>query len=65
MRILLHKKIYHQSSTAMLAKKYLETKSVGKLEYKDKAEEKEEDGCKWVKTDSDCMFIYKLIFSCS
>ncbi|ONK66076.1 uncharacterized protein A4U43_C06F3910 [Asparagus officinalis] len=52
-RILLQKKIHPQSSAAIFAKKYLETKSVGKLEYKDKAQEKEEDGSKWVKTDSD------------
>lgn len=59
---LLHKKIYPQSSTAMLAKKYLETKSIGKLEYKEKGKEKEkeEDGCKWVKTDSDCKFMCRL-----
>ena len=56
MRILLHRKICPQSSTAML---------VGKLKYKDKTQEKEEDGCKWVKTDSDCMFMCKLIFCCS
>lgn len=59
LRILLHKKLYPQNSTAMMAKKYLETRSVGKLEYKGKAqdnqnqEDKEDDGYKWVKTDSD------------
>lgn len=62
LRILFHMKIYPQSCTATLAKKYLETKSVGKLEHEDEAQEKEEDGCKWVKTDSDCMFMCSLRF---
>ncbi|XP_020244466.1 uncharacterized protein LOC109822645 isoform X2 [Asparagus officinalis] len=53
MKVLLHKKIHPQSSAAMLAKKCLERISVATLENKEQIQDKEEDGSKWVKTDSD------------
>ncbi|KAJ6826937.1 uncharacterized protein M6B38_369780 [Iris pallida] len=52
LRVILHKNKYPQSSNKM-TKKYLEKKPLEKIGCKDEIGEKEEDGCKWVKTDSE------------
>ncbi|XP_061352783.1 protein NEGATIVE GRAVITROPIC RESPONSE OF ROOTS-like [Gastrolobium bilobum] len=51
LRTILHKKIYSQnySGASSSIKKYLKDKKVPK----DDAEERADDGCKWVKTDSE------------
>ncbi|KAJ0987491.1 hypothetical protein J5N97_005847 [Dioscorea zingiberensis] len=48
LRMILHKKIYPKSSTPPLLKKYLDKKQDEK-----RLKEEEEEGCKWVKTDSE------------
>jgi hypothetical protein len=57
LRALLHKKIYPQSNTSISTRKYLENKEA---ETRDESEmeEKEIDRCKWVKTDSECKFVF-------
>ncbi|KAL2336416.1 hypothetical protein Fmac_010862 [Flemingia macrophylla] len=53
LRTMLHKKIYTQNcSPASLMKKCLEDKSTRKRN-EDESEERNGDGCKWVKTDSE------------
>ncbi|KAJ6805066.1 uncharacterized protein M6B38_182000 [Iris pallida] len=55
LKTILHKQIYtqSQSSNNMAAKKCLEKKPTEKIGYKDEVREKEDDGSKWVKTDSE------------
>ncbi|XP_072980294.1 protein NEGATIVE GRAVITROPIC RESPONSE OF ROOTS-like [Typha angustifolia] len=53
LRTVLQKKIYPQTSASMSTKKYLENKPTDKMKHHSKKEEKDEDGCKWVKTDSE------------
>ncbi|KAK9280859.1 hypothetical protein L1049_003750 [Liquidambar formosana] len=54
LRTMLHKKIYPQnSSRASSMKKYLEDKQMPKTGNEDERKEKANDGCKWVKTDSE------------
>nr|KYP72041.1 hypothetical protein KK1_011328 [Cajanus cajan] len=58
LRTILHKKINSQhSSRALPLKKRL------KMPKEDEADERAEtdDGCKWVKTDSECNFIFTFI----
>ncbi|XP_010939894.1 protein NEGATIVE GRAVITROPIC RESPONSE OF ROOTS [Elaeis guineensis] len=53
LRTLLHKKIYPRSSASSSStRKYLEEKPMEKVQAEEK-EEKGEDRCKWVKTDSE------------
>ncbi|GLT56038.1 hypothetical protein SLA2020_291110 [Shorea laevis] len=55
LRMMLHKKIYTQnSSRASSMKKYLEEKQTGKRQSEDETQERNSDGHKWVKTDSEC-----------
>ena len=42
-------------------KKCLEDRKIPKKN-EDEAEERADDGCKWVKTDSECKFIYAILF---
>lgn len=58
LRMMIHKKIYPGSSVSTSTKKYLEDKHMEKVQESDKGEERGEDRCKWVKTDSDCKFTY-------
>ena len=63
MRAILHKKmkIYPQSSgTALSSKKYLKSRTVNTPESanEDDFNEDAENGSKWVKTDSECKFLY-------
>ena len=67
MRAILHKKIYPQGScsTTPFVKKYLEATPISDDGEDDDDEEElaaaaAENGCKWVKTDSECKF-YTLI----
>ncbi|GLU22485.1 hypothetical protein SLE2022_385560 [Rubroshorea leprosula] len=54
LRMMLHKKIYTQnSSRASSMKKYLEDKQTGKRRSEDETQERNSDGHKWVKTDSE------------
>ncbi|XP_020103858.1 uncharacterized protein LOC109720914 [Ananas comosus] len=53
LRMMIHKKIYPGSSVSTSTKKYLEDKHMEKVQESDKGEERGEDRCKWVKTDSD------------
>ena len=56
---MLHKKIYPQgASPTMSLKKYLEDKHILKPSSNDEDESDAitENGCKWVKTDSECKF---------
>ena len=58
---MLHKKIYSQNpSRASSMKKYLEDKQTPKRQNNEDEtqERKSEDGYKWVKTDSECKFIF-------
>ncbi|XP_039145673.1 protein NEGATIVE GRAVITROPIC RESPONSE OF ROOTS-like [Dioscorea cayenensis subsp. rotundata] len=48
LRMILHKKIYPPSSTPTLLKKYLDKKQDEK-----RIKDEEDEGCKWVKTDSE------------
>ncbi|KAF3324154.1 hypothetical protein FCM35_KLT11621 [Carex littledalei] len=50
---ILRKKIYPQNATAMPTKKCLQSKYQEKLSIEEAAAEKEDDGEKWVKTDSE------------
>ncbi|KAG1366394.1 hypothetical protein COCNU_13G001840 [Cocos nucifera] len=52
LRTLLHKKIYPRSSASSSTRKYLEERPMEKVQAEEK-EEKGEDRCKWVKTDSE------------
>ncbi|KAF8406828.1 hypothetical protein HHK36_005949 [Tetracentron sinense] len=61
LRAILHKKIYPQkSSPSSSMKKYLENRHTLKTSSEDEMQEKANDGCKWVKTDSECMFLLSL-----
>ncbi|KAJ1407071.1 hypothetical protein SESBI_24599 [Sesbania bispinosa] len=54
LRTILHKKIYTQnSSRAPMMKKCLEDKKLTRKRNEDEPEERTDDGCKWVKTDSE------------
>lgn len=54
LRIILHKKIFPQSSAPMEVRKCLENKPNGEKEAgEDESEEREDRSCKWDKTDSD------------
>ncbi|GFZ04319.1 hypothetical protein Acr_16g0009430 [Actinidia rufa] len=54
LRTIISKKIYpHNSSQASSMKKYLEDKQIPKKKKEVKAGEKANNGCKWVKTDSE------------
>ncbi|XVF25241.1 hypothetical protein REPUB_Repub13aG0196300 [Reevesia pubescens] len=60
LRVMLHKKFYNQNpSRASSMKKYLEDNQTPKRQNNEDEtlERKNEDGCKWVKTDSECKFI--------
>nr|DAD49158.1 TPA_asm: hypothetical protein HUJ06_019095 [Nelumbo nucifera] len=48
---MLHKRIYPRSSSTSSTKKYLENRQMLKTG-------NEDDGCKWVKTDSECKFFF-------
>jgi hypothetical protein len=63
LRTLLHKKINPQStSRASSMKKYIEDKKISKKEKEDDEKQyKTSDGSKWVKTDSECEFIFSLL----
>ncbi|XWS18801.1 hypothetical protein CRYUN_Cryun32bG0076000 [Craigia yunnanensis] len=61
LKVMLHKKIYSQNpSRASSMKKYLEDKQTPKSKnnQEETQERKSEDGYKWVKTDSECKFIF-------
>ena len=52
---MLHKKIYTQnSSRSPLVKKGIEDKKMTRKRNEDESDERNGDGCKWVKTDSEC-----------
>ncbi|XP_061342925.1 protein NEGATIVE GRAVITROPIC RESPONSE OF ROOTS [Gastrolobium bilobum] len=54
LRTIIHKKIYSQNpSRASLMKKCLEDKKITRKRNEDEPEERTDDGCKWVKTDSE------------
>ncbi|KAK7275567.1 hypothetical protein RIF29_16686 [Crotalaria pallida] len=54
LRTILHKKIYAQnSSRASSMKKYLEDTKITRNKNEDELEERSDEGCKWVKTDSE------------
>ncbi|XP_077234645.1 protein DEEPER ROOTING 1-like [Tasmannia lanceolata] len=53
LRAILHKKVYPQSSASTSTKKYLGSKQTTKIDTQDQTQERTNDGCKWVKTDSD------------
>ncbi|MQM18864.1 hypothetical protein Taro_051862 [Colocasia esculenta] len=70
LKAILHKKIYPQNSAPMTVKKYLELRRTSETEMRDKilmmmsekTGEKSDDGCKWVKTDSErYLYITKVI----
>lgn len=55
MKSILRKKIYPQNATAIPTDKYLQRKHQDKLSIEEAAaQEKGDDGEKWVKTDSEC-----------
>ncbi|GMY34803.1 protein DEEPER ROOTING 1 isoform X1 [Fagus crenata] len=55
LRVMLHKKMNQQNSyRASSAKRYIADKQMPKRENDDETPEKTNDGCKWVKTDSEC-----------
>ncbi|XP_040873189.1 protein NEGATIVE GRAVITROPIC RESPONSE OF ROOTS isoform X1 [Glycine max] len=55
LRTMLHKKIYTQnSSRSPLVKKGIEDKKMTRKRNEDESDERNGDGCKWVKTDSEC-----------
>ena len=63
---MLSKKMYPQNaSRASSVKRYLEDKQVPKTKNKEEEthEGKSNDGCKWVKTDSECKLMFSL-YSC-
>ena len=52
---MLHKKICTQnSSRSPLVKKCIEDKKMTRKKNEDESDERNGDGCKWVKTDSEC-----------
>ncbi|XP_077239956.1 protein DEEPER ROOTING 1-like [Tasmannia lanceolata] len=53
LRAIIHKKIYPQSSASKSTKKYLGNKQTCKTDIENQTQERADDGCKWVKTDSD------------
>ena len=60
---MLHKKLYTQNnSRAPVLKKCIENKKSIKKRNDDEAEERIDEGSKWVKTDSECKFIFTFIF---
>lgn len=55
LRVMLHKKINPQNSyRASSATRYLDDKQMPKKGKDDETQEKTQEGCKWVKTDSEC-----------
>ncbi|RDX68997.1 hypothetical protein CR513_51949, partial [Mucuna pruriens] len=57
LRTILHKKIYTQnSSRASLMKKSIEDKKMTRKRNQNESYERTDDGCKWVKTDSECKY---------
>lgn len=57
LRKILHKKIRSQTARSTSMKRFLEDKKMPKINDHDEDEETEgrtDDGCKWVKTDSEC-----------
>lgn len=69
MRAILQKKIYPQSSSSaavLSTKKYLESRHMPKSAHHDEDQlnfKAENIGSKWVKTDSECEFLYIYISS--
>ena len=62
LRTILHKKIGAQnSSRSPLMKKCLEDKKTTRKKNEEEPEERTDDGCKWVKTDSECKLILTFI----
>ena len=62
LRTILHKKIYPQSSSPKLStRKSLESSHIPKTANGNEKGEKADDGSKWVKTDSECKFIYIIV----
>jgi hypothetical protein len=58
---MLHKKMNQQNSyRASSAKRYIADKQMPKRENDDETPEKTNDGCKWVKTDSECKVAFGL-----
>ncbi|GAV61428.1 hypothetical protein CFOL_v3_04955 [Cephalotus follicularis] len=53
LRVMLHKKMYSNSSRASSMKKYLEDKQMPTKKNEEEKRERTDDGCKWVKTDSE------------
>lgn len=66
LRMMLHKKINPQSaSRASSVKKYIEDKQVPNKRNEDQDQEprdRTDDGCKWVKTDSECKFHFQYVY---
>ncbi|KAK7349312.1 hypothetical protein VNO77_06583 [Canavalia gladiata] len=59
LRTILHKKIYTQNpSRASMMKKCIEDRKMTRKRNEDESEERTDDGCKWVKTDSECKFLH-------
>ena len=58
LRLLLHKKIYPQSSSSTLSiMRYLENRHMPKSDNEVEVHEKVTEGSKWVKTDSECKLL--------
>ncbi|XP_028783895.1 uncharacterized protein LOC114739954 [Neltuma alba] len=53
LRTILHKKIYSQTSRSPSMRRCLEDKKIAKRNDEEETEERTDDGCKWVKTDSE------------
>lgn len=63
---MLHKKMNHQNNARpSSAKRYLEDKQKLKKEKDDEPRNKTNDGCKWVKTDSECKVTLGLQLECN
>ena len=59
LRTMLLKKINPQTTPrASSMKRYIEDKRISKMEKQDEKGKKTGDGSKWVKTDSECKFIF-------
>ncbi|KAF5179570.1 hypothetical protein FRX31_030847 [Thalictrum thalictroides] len=59
LRTLLHKKIYPQRPSTASVKKYLgDRPNSNSTKDDDQIEERRDSGAKWVKTDSECKFLY-------
>ncbi|KAK4591397.1 hypothetical protein RGQ29_021558 [Quercus rubra] len=62
LRVMLHKKMNHQNNARpSSAKRYLEDKQKPKKEKDDEPRNKTNDGCKWVKTDSEFLQDYTFL----